>query len=178
MPNILDSMQTCQYNTTIVTAAGTLAKVKSADTPPVDVDVTPVQEGTAKRKVYTAVELLSGADDTFRSNVVSQVAPLVGVARSGVATNIYGALETVNTETQRCGVLTEGVVIFRKTGAGGPEVGATTDIGKPVQVAPARTGGGTPTDNHGTVVASTTTGIGKGIILSYTGNYLLVDLSR
>lgn len=175
MANILDNIQSCQYDTTIVDANGNIGKVKNVESPRVDVDVTPVQEGTSNRKVYTAVELLLGTGPQ-RTTATSEVAPLVGVARENVATNIYGALETVNTNTQRCGVLTSGVVVFRKTAATGAADGVTGDIGGSVEKAPTNTG--TAGDNNGTVAVSATTGVGKGIILSYVGPYLLVDLSK
>ena len=183
MPNILDSIQTCQYlvtpdsDNTIANAAGEIQQVKSAETPRADIDVTPVQEGSSRRKVHTAVEILPGSSNN-QSTTISEIAPLVGVIREGGSTDsrkIYGALETINTSIQRCGVLTEGVVIFRKTDASGPADGVFNDIGKRVENAPVNTT--VAGENAGTVAVATGS-IGKGIILSYDGPYLLVDLSR
>ncbi len=177
MANILDNIQNCQYDDTIVDSDGNIRTVKSVESPRADVDVTPVQEGTSNRKVYTAVELIE-ASGTQRTASIAEVAPLVRVALEGAGTNIYGALETINTKTQRCGVLTSGVVVFRKTAATGAADGVTGDIGKSVEKAPANTNSGEMGFNNGTVAVSATTGVGKGIILSYVGPYLLVDLSR
>ena len=110
----------------------------------------------------------------------------VSVSPNSTANNasvIYGALETVNTGTQRCGVLTKGTVLFRNTGL----FGLSADIG-PHPVDLGRIGGAIvgPTratagfgDNAGTVQYGRTTftsTVGTGVILSRVGNYVLVQL--
>ena len=173
MPNLLDNIQTCQYDISIA-VGDTIGKVKSVQNPRVDVDVIPVIEGG--RKVHTAIDLVD-IDSTTRSASLDGSMPVVGVAQ---ASPIYGALETVNTSTQRCGVLTEGIVIFRKAGASLTEAipvdGTASDIGRSVDVALPGPTMSTSQDNDG-CVTSAAHGVGKGIILSYDGPYLLVDLS-
>ena len=172
MPNLLDNIQSCQYNDTIATG-DTIGKVKSVDSTRVDVDVTPVIEGG--RKVYTAVELILGDSDQ-ESIVTSEVAPAVSVARAGIGTEIYGALETVNTATQRCGVLTDGIVIFRNSILSTPDNPEDSDIGKSIR--PPVPASVTPSDNNGCITVGADSNIGKGTILSYVGQYFLVDLKR
>ena len=73
---------------------------------------------------------------------------------------VYGALATINTGTQRCGVITKGIVPFNK-GA----ISATTDIGFGILAA----------STDGTVNV-TTAGLGRGQVVARGGNRLFVDL--
>lgn len=198
MPNILDDIRTCQYDGTIATG-DTLGQVRDGSSPDADrvlVDVTPVDEGTPSRKVHTAVSVISGTT-TQQGITVNESSPVVQVAQeasAGAEVTIYGALETINTATQRCGVRTSGTVIFRKTLATGIADGATTDLGKSV-LGP--TENGTNSDfNHGSVSVdarefvynvvftsgseradSRTARSGIGTILGFVGPYLLVQLN-
>ena len=174
MASILDNIQSCQYDATIANANGVLGKVKTAESTRRDVDVTPIQEGTSGRKVYTAVELLPGST-TQQATAVSQATPLVGVIQENAAARqVYGALETVNAETQRCGVLTDGIVVLRQEHTS-DVAGTTTTVGRSIVGPPVNT---TMGDDDGTVAIAGGTDLGKGIIISYVGRYLLVDLSR
>ena len=173
MASILDNIQSRQYNpadSTIANADGVLGQVKTAESTARDVDVTPIQEGTSGRKVYTAVELLPGST-VQQATAVNQATPLVRVLQqAGTAGQVYGALETVNTDTQRCGVLTDGIVVLRRTSG---STAATSDVGRSIIGSSSGSN-----DDHGTVDVGSGTDLGKGIIISYVDRYLLVDLSR
>lgn len=80
---------------------------------------------------------------------------------------IYGALATINTASERCGVLTTGIVPLKKDGANpGARASATADIGVGIK------GGGT---TNGKVVAAAA-GQGRGTTIGRTGEILWVDL--
>ena len=80
---------------------------------------------------------------------------------------IYGVLATINTASQRCGVITGGIVPVRKNAAS-----VTGDIGKGLaSVAP-----GSGNADVGKVEASSTAGGGRGTIVGRTGELLWVDL--
>ena len=176
MPNLLDNIQSCQYNSSIA-VGDTIGKVKNVQNPRADVDVIPVIEGG--RKVYTAVEVAAGN----YNSVLDTTTPLIQTSTEPAGAtdpirSVYGALETVNTATQRCGVLTDGVVIFRKTSATGADDGESGDIGRNIS-GPIRnpTSGG---ENNGSVSVTVSVPAdlnkGKGAVLAYDGPYLLVDL--
>ena len=80
---------------------------------------------------------------------------------------IYGVVATFNGASQRCGVITGGVVPVRKMGAG-----ATVDIGKGMLTVAA----GGSNENIGKVEGQATAGAGRGTIVGYTGEVLWVDL--
>ena len=102
---------------------------------------------------------------------------MVGVIQeNATAGQVYGAIVTVNTATQRCGVLTDGVVIFRQEHTS-DVAGTTTTVGRAIKGPPVNATAG---DDDGTVAITdgTAADLGRGVILSYVGRYLLVDLSR
>ena len=195
MPNLLEHIQTCQYllasGNTIADARGVIQTVKDgATTGREDVSVTPVQEGNYR--VHTPVTIIQGSTSPNRQMVaLAENAPVVKVTEEADLRSeeiIYGALESINTSTQRCGLPTTGTVIFRKTDADDGLAGVVGDLGKGV-VGPltATTTG----DNKGSVQVDplyVTTAAppptdganpirnGKGAILGFVDNYLLVQL--
>lgn len=191
MPNILKEIRTCQYDNTIANAQGVIEEVDDGSSGTRNkVSVLPVYEDG--RKVHTAVSstdnVAIGQSDATNTRLtcMNESIGTVSVSPNSTANNasvIYGALETVNTGTQRCGVLTKGTVLFRNTGL----FGLSADIG-PHPVDLGRIGGAIvgPTratagfgDNAGTVQYGRTTftsTVGTGVILSRVGNYVLVQL--
>ncbi len=191
MPNILKEIRTCQYDDSIADANGVIQEVYDASARPRNlVSVLPSQENG--RKVHTAVTLTSDtaigqddADSTRLTNMNDGIGT-VQVVRQSTPPNsfpIYGALETVNTGTQRCGVLTKGVVLFRNTGLG-PAASSTFRTLPDTALGCGITG---PTSNSivgdhvldGAVQAAITTFpsiVGAGVILGGIGNYVLVQL--
>lgn len=199
MSNILDHIQTCQYlrevdaNNTIANAAGEIQQVKSVDSTRVDVDVTPVIEN--ERRVYTPVSLIEG--DTGQQGIaLNESSPVVEVSQEaglGALATIYGALETVNTGTQRCGVRTSGTVLFRKTSNQGPTAGHAFDVGNTIVGPRPHNNPTLAGDNDGSVQVNPVNLVsdvdfggtslsflesrgGIGTILGFVGNYLLVQL--
>lgn len=78
---------------------------------------------------------------------------------------VYGALATFNAATGRCGVITKGIVPFRKG-----EASAATDIGKGIMA---------PTDHAqaaGRVGVPSAAGDGTGTVVGRSGEILWVDL--
>ena len=172
MPNLFGKIQTCQYDTTVVNAAGNLVQVQTAESPRRAVDPTPIIEGG--RRVWTAVEAIAGTA-AQRTAGLAESAPIVGVVQEGSSGAIYGGLETVNTGTGRCGVKTSGTVVFRANiDIATPDLPAAGDIGK--GVVPPAAAQTTTAPNHGCVTASGTDGVGCGTIVGFVGNYFLVDL--
>ena len=105
---------------------------------------------------YAAVTIVPGGTT---DNVTGTPVPKVKLAvASGEL--IYGALMTLNTATQRCGVATGGIIPFKRSG------GASV---------PADIGVGIAGDTGGTVVAAGA-GQGRGVTVARNGGVVLVDL--
>ena len=143
----LDNIITCKYETSTFTAANIETIQNSNDT-----------------NGYLAV---SNAVDGTVDNVTGAPEPNVTLAADGGV--VYGAVVTVNTATQRCGVLRSGIVPFR--GAANSGVG---DLGsQPIGI---KGSGG-----NGTVAASGATTEGTGLLVGRVGDtspVLWVDLDK
>ena len=110
---------------------------------------------------YRAVSIASSA----AADNTGGVEPLVGLTADGGT--VYGAVVTINTATQRCGVLRSGVVPFNK--------GAAT-VAADLDAAPAGIKG---VGGAGIVGSTGTTKEGTGTIIARggdTSNVLFVDL--
>ena len=108
---------------------------------------------------YLAVSVVPGGTT---DNATGLPVPLVTLSADGNI--VYGALATINTATGRCGVITSGIVPFRKSGA---------------SVAGDLTKGVVGTSNAGQVVGDATAGNGRGTVVgrvSNTSPILWVDL--
>ena len=102
---------------------------------------------------YAAVSLVLADNES--------TAPVPQVKLAATATeSVYGALITVNTATQRCGVATGGIIPIRKNAGY-----ALGDIGMGVK----------PTTTAGQVEASSVSD-GRGTVVAGSGNILFVDL--
>ena len=190
MPNILKDIRTCLYDASIA-EGDTIKEVDDGSSGTRNkVSVLPSQENG--RQVHTAISLVSGAiihtDSTIRLRLMNERIPMVRVSpqtSGSTLTSIYGALETVNTSTRRCGVLTKGVVLFRNSGrmAGTPPTNILrelpdTGIGGSIIGPGSSTVTGDVESNSGTVQYGTTglDPIGSHLILGKVGNYVLVQL--
>lgn len=205
MPNLLEHIRTCQYDSSIVNANGEIGQVRDGSSPDANrslVDVTPIEE--SNRKVHTAVSIIAGTSDQ-QSITLDESSPVVQVVRGAAEraeATIYGALENINTSTQRCGVRTTGTVIFRKTAPTGTVTGSASDLGKSVIGPRVNSTTGRERYNDGSVQVDNRTFVyessatydpgppiavnissnlaptrnGIGIVLGFVGNYLLVQL--
>ena len=189
MPNLLKEIRTCQYTSSVADANGNIQTVHDASSGTRnEVSVLPVEENG--RRVHSAVSLTAGeaigqADAaSTRLTSMNEGIGTVEVTPSATPPNgsiVYGALETVNPSTQRCGVLTKGTVLFRNAGLGPATTSGIrslpdTAIGSGIVGSAPTT---TATLLTGTVQAATNTygdTIGTHIILSKIGNYVLVQL--
>ena len=117
------------------------------------------QEGTG----FLAVTIAEGdaTDQTSIANTDNVTAfPVPRVRLASANTDvIYGALATVNTNTQRCGVITSGIVPFRKSAA---SVGG--DIARGISGA---------ANGQVTVLGAN---LGTGTVVARDGNRVFVDL--
>ena len=108
---------------------------------------------------YLAVSLVG-------DNAQTSPVPLVKLS-DAAAGQVYGALATINIRTQRCGVITSGIVPFKKSA-----VTAAGDIAKGIVPI-------TTTTNRGEVSVAATDGNGRGTVVNRGGDtsvVLWVDL--
>ena len=183
MSTLMGNIQTCQYTATIANASGELQNVLSAEDTRRSVKVTPVKEG--QREVYTAVALSAGqavgsaSAAASATTAVNEAAPVVEVVQENATQSplIYGALATVATGTQRCGVLTSGVVVFRGVAADNVSGSvASTEVGFGIIGPEVNTV--TAGNNNGGIDASSGADVGVGKILAVSGKYVLVNLDK
>ena len=120
-------------------------------------------QNTSDKTGYLGVQAVQ---DSIADNATGAPEPLVGVP-SGDAI-LYGAVVTVNTATQRCGVLTSGIVPFNK----GSNTANTDLDNQPV---------GVKCTANGNVAPSAATLQGTGLLIGRGGDsssVLWVDLDK
>ena len=127
-------------------------------------DVNANQEDTGYLAVSVVLYDATDPASIARTDVTSSSpTPHVGLADNSGATKngqVYGALATINPASGVCGVITTGVVPFRKTGAS-----VAADVGFGIAA------GGTNGQ-----VAVVGAGLGRGQVVARGGNRLFVDL--
>ena len=179
MPNILKKIRTCQYDSSIADGDEIKQVDDGSSGTRNKVSVLPSYEDG--RMVYTAVSLTDPVGDTGMNEGIGTVR-VTPQTSGGNKVSVYGALETLNTATQRCGVLIKGVVLFRNTGLyglsadDGPHELPVVGIGRAILGPnPATAGFGS---NDGSVQYNRTTfqPVGSHVILGRIGNYILVEL--